>query len=46
VHHRDVVRAALEELERDLAGPDRERTLARIGEELKRPQPKAELAEL
>jgi amino acid transporter len=46
VHHRDVVRAALEELERDLAGPDRERALARIAEQMKRPQPKAEIAGL
>jgi amino acid transporter len=41
VHHRDVVRAALEELERDLAGPDRERALARIAEHLDRPKPPA-----
>ena len=39
VHHRDVVRAALEELERDLTGPDRDRALARIAEQLKRPHP-------
>jgi hypothetical protein len=38
VHHRDVVRAALEELERDLGGADRERALARIAEQLKRPR--------
>ena len=38
VHHRDVVRAALEEMERDLAGYDRARTLARIAEQLKRPK--------
>jgi len=43
VHHRDVVRAALEELERDLAGPDRERALARIARQLKRPEPDAEV---
>jgi amino acid transporter len=41
VHHRDVVRAALEELERDLAGPDRERALARIAEHLDRQKPPA-----
>ena len=39
VHHRDVVRAALEQMERDLAGYDRARTLARIAAQLKRPQP-------
>ena len=38
VHHRDVVRAALEEMERDLDGADRERALARIAEQLKRPK--------
>jgi len=38
VHHRDVVRAALEEMERNLAGPDRERVLARIAKQLPRPQ--------
>jgi hypothetical protein len=43
VHHRDVVRAALEELERDLAGPDRERALTRLAEQLKRPGPAAEV---
>ena len=45
VHHRDVVRAALEEMERDLGGADRERALARIAEQVKRPQPEAEIAE-
>lgn len=39
VHHRDVVRVALEEMERDLAGYDRARTLAKIAEQVKRPQP-------
>jgi hypothetical protein len=42
VHHRDVVRAALEQMEKDLAGYDRARTLARIAEQLKRPRPKVE----
>lgn len=41
VHHRDVVRAALEEMERDLAGYDRARTLARIAEQVKRPKASA-----
>jgi hypothetical protein len=47
VHHRDVVRAALEELERDLSGPERVRALARIAGQLKRPrpQPPSETAE-
>jgi amino acid transporter len=39
VHHRDVVRAALEEMERDLGGEDRDRALARIAAQLKRPHP-------
>jgi len=38
VHHRDVVRAALEEMERDLGGADREGALARIAAQLKRPK--------
>ena len=42
VHHRDVVRVALEELERDLAGYDRARVLARIAGQVKRPQPRPE----
>ena len=42
VHHRDVVRAALEEMERDLGGADRERALARIAEQLKRPRATAD----
>jgi amino acid transporter len=42
LHHRDVVRAALEQMEKDLAGYDRARTLARIAEQLKRPRPKVE----
>jgi amino acid transporter len=45
VHHRDVVRVALEAMERDLAGYNRARTLARIAEQLKRPQSKPEIAE-
>ncbi len=43
VHHRDVVRAALEEMERDLGGPDREGALARIAEQLKRPRATADV---
>jgi amino acid transporter len=39
VHHRDVVRAALEELERDLGGYERARALARIANQVKRPPP-------
>jgi amino acid transporter len=39
VHHRDIVRVALEELERDLAGYDRARTLARIAEQVKHARP-------
>ncbi|MCX6551954.1 MAG: hypothetical protein NTY02_13320 [Acidobacteria bacterium] len=39
VHHRDVVRAALEELERDLGGDGRERALDLIEEQVRR-QPK------
>jgi amino acid transporter len=42
VHHRDVVRVALEELEHGLAGPDRERVLARIAEQLRQPAPAAD----
>lgn len=38
VHHRDVVRAALEAMERDLAGTGREAALARIAGELPRPR--------
>jgi amino acid transporter len=45
VHHRDVVRAALEELERDLTGPGRERALARIAGQLTRPKPAPEIGE-
>ena len=45
VHHRDVVRAALEEMERDLAGYDRARTLARIAEQVKRPKPEDAVAD-
>jgi amino acid transporter len=45
VHHRDVVRAALEVMERDLAGPDRERTLARIASQRRQPQPATKIAE-
>jgi len=37
VHHRDVVRAALEELEQDLTSGDRTRALARIEEQAARP---------
>jgi hypothetical protein len=44
VHHRDVVRAALEEMERDLGGADRERALARIAEHLKRPRATADVS--
>ncbi len=44
VHHRDVVRAALEEMERDLGGADRERALARIAEQLKRPRATADVS--
>jgi hypothetical protein len=44
VHHRDVVRAALEEMERDLGGADRERALARIAEQLKRPRATADIS--
>jgi hypothetical protein len=33
------VRAALEEMERDLGGEDRDRALARIAAQLKRPHP-------
>jgi hypothetical protein len=36
VHHRDVVRAALEQMEQDLAGYGRARTLARIAEQVKK----------
>jgi amino acid transporter len=36
VHHRDIVRAALEQLERDLKGIDRERVLELIGEQVAR----------
>ena len=43
VHHRDVVRAALEEMERDLGGADREGALARIAEQLKRPRATADV---
>jgi len=43
VHHRDVVRAALEEMERDLSGADREGALARIAEQLKRPRATADV---
>ena len=43
VHHRDVVRAALEEMERDLGGADRERALARIAAQLKRPKVTADV---
>jgi hypothetical protein len=42
VHHRDVVRVALEQMEKNLAGYDRARTLALIAEQLKRPQPTPE----
>jgi amino acid transporter len=42
VHHRDVVRAALEQMERDLAGPGRERALTRIAGQLKPPEPNPE----
>ena len=38
VHHRDVVRAALEAMERDLAGTGREATLARIAGQSTRPR--------
>jgi hypothetical protein len=44
VHHRDVVRAALEELEEDLAVPDRERALALIGGQRTRPAPTTDTA--
>jgi len=44
VHHRDVVRAALEEMERDLGGADRERALARIAEQLKGPKATADVS--
>ena len=44
VHHRDVVRAALEEMERDLGGADRERALARIAAQLKRPKATADVS--
>lgn len=39
VHHRDVVRAALEDIQRDLEGPGREEALARIANQVKRPPP-------
>jgi amino acid transporter len=42
VHHRDVVRAALEQMEKDLAGYDRARTLARIAGQVKKAGPGAE----
>jgi amino acid transporter len=38
VHHRDVVRVALEELSRDLRGPRREQALARIRKQAGKPQ--------
>jgi amino acid transporter len=44
VHHRDVVRAALEEMERDLGGADRERALARIAAQLKRARATADVS--
>jgi hypothetical protein len=35
VHHRDVVRAALEGLESDLSGSEREEAISRIGEQVR-----------
>lgn len=45
VHHRDIVRVALEQLERDLGGYERAHALARIAEQAKRTPPKAETPE-
>ena len=42
VHHRDVVRAALEELERDLRSADRDRALDLIGAQIRREAPQPE----